>query len=175
MIEIWKDIIGYEGVYQISNLGRIKSLSRTVRNNKSGSVRYIKEQVLSRVNTNSSGYLNICLYKGNKSKHFYIHRLVAEYFVEKIEGKNFVNHKNGIKTDNVFTNLEWCTKQENVIHAIETGLNPNDYSCKRVVDKSTGEEFKSIKIAAIHFKIPPTTLSHRLIGRLKNNTNLEFA
>jgi hypothetical protein len=102
MIEVWKDIKGYEGLYQISNLGNVKSIYR-----------YKKKL---KPYKNKNGYYYVNLYKNNQLKHLYIHRLVAENFISNFEKKSFVNHKNGIKTDNRVFNLEWCTRSENELH-----------------------------------------------------------
>lgn len=100
MEEIWKDIKGYEGLYQVSNLGRVKSLNY----NKTG-----KEKILRPVST-PDGYLKVNLYS-SKCCTKRIHRLVAETFIEIPELE--VNHLNGNKEDNSIENLEWCTHPEN--------------------------------------------------------------
>jgi len=109
--ETWKDVVGYEGIYKISSIGRVKSLY------------YNKETILSLTET-PDGYYRLQLIKDGKYKHFFVHVLVATAFIEndspstKIE----VNHKNGIKTDNAIKNLEWVTPSQNIIHAYDTGL-----------------------------------------------------
>ena len=110
MQEIWKDIKGYEGFYQISNLGRVKSLHyKNVYSN--------KEKVL-RERDNQDGYVSVVL----KGKKHYIHRLVAGAFVENPNQFKEVNHIDGNKRNNNAINLEWCTRSQNIIHAIEIGL-----------------------------------------------------
>lgn len=108
--EIWKDVKGYEGLYQVSNLGRVKSLRRKTWNGKGYFVineKYLKESF------NNSGYKNVGISKNGKSRFYAVHRLVAETFVKNPNNYNVVNHINEIKTDNRPENLEWCTKQYN--------------------------------------------------------------
>ena len=106
--EIWKDIPNYEGMYQVSNLGRVKSL------------KFNKEKVLKPL-PNRRGYCKVILCKGGAQKQKSIHRLVLLAFVGESELE--VNHINGIKTDNSLENLEYCTRRENIRHACDTGLN----------------------------------------------------
>lgn len=110
--EIFKDVIGYEGLYQVSNLGRVKSLS----NNK------LKKEKILKQNVSNCGYKQVCLSKKNKYKTYTIHKLVANNFLSNNDNKRTVNHINCIKTDNRLENLEWCTTSENTKHAYNNGL-----------------------------------------------------
>lgn len=114
MEEVWRDIKDYEGLYQVSNMGRIKSLERK---NK-----YKQNKEIIMKNLFDGNYIFIRLSKNSKKKNCLVHRLVAEAFLEKDYKKEYVNHKNGIKTDNRVENLEWVTASENVIHAIKNKL-----------------------------------------------------
>lgn len=120
-MEIWKDILGYEGYYMISNLGRFKSLDRLV-NTCGGGKRSEKGRII--VSRMFNGYEYCCTSKNNVHKKIKTHRLVAKTFIPNPENKPFVNHINGIKTDNRAENLEWCTAGENIQHAYDTGLMP---------------------------------------------------
>lgn len=122
MEEIWKDIKGYEGLYQVSNLGRVRSLNRVVRHSRGlPYMKTVRGRIMS-IDHLSREYRRINLCVNNVRKSFFIHRLVASSFIENNDGLPEVNHLNGIKTDNRATNLEWCTSSDNSKHAIRIGL-----------------------------------------------------
>lgn len=118
--ETWKDINGYEGYYQISSHGNIRSLDRHVKHSKGGH-RLLKGKEIAKC-INSSGYYKVMLNKKGTTKNEYIHRLVAQAFIENPEDKPETNHKDGNKLNNHISNLEWATIQENAQHAHDTGL-----------------------------------------------------
>lgn len=120
-MEIWRDIDGYAGYYQVSNKGRIRSLDRTIFFS-DGRVRKYAGQILKRNSKTSSGYKQCILKVNGVSKYAYIHRLVAQAFIDNPENKKEVNHINGDKNDNSVENLEWVTASENDYHAVRTGL-----------------------------------------------------
>lgn len=124
-IEIWKDVVGYEGFYQVSNLGRVKSVDRTVPypNSKylnGTGTRKFYGKILTLTN-DGGGYSKVTLRKSGNQVAGKVHRLVAEAFLVKPDGKDYVNHKDGIRTNNNAENLEWCTSQENAQHAASRG------------------------------------------------------
>lgn len=120
IVEIWKPIKDWEFLYEVSNLGRVKSLERKV-SAKNGAKRTVKERILKF--NDSRGYLLVHLSKSqHNTKGYKVHRLVAEAFIPNPQGKPCVNHINGIKTDNRVENLEWVTHLENSRHATDTGL-----------------------------------------------------
>ena len=111
-IEVWKNIKGYEGLYQVSNKGRVKSLERTIID-KTGRKRLRKELIL-KPKTERNGYLRVNLCNGcGKVKRFYVHRLVCEAFHGNPKNKPCVNHIDENKANNTVSNLEWCTYEEN--------------------------------------------------------------
>ena len=108
--EIWKDIKGYEGLYQVSNLGRIKSLTRLI-DHKSTGIVLQKEKI--KKQQKNYGYCNVILCKNSKIKYYKVHRLVAQAFIPNPYNKPFINHKNEIREDNRVENLEWCDSTYN--------------------------------------------------------------
>lgn len=108
--EIWKDIPNYESLYQISNYGRIKSLSKKIKN-KNG-YRITKDKILKNILADD-GYLKTILYKNKKAKMFLVHRLVAQVFIPNINNLPQINHKDENKSNNYIDNLEWCTQKYN--------------------------------------------------------------
>ena len=117
-MEIWKQVDGYEGMYEVSNYGEVKSVSRYTTGNRH---RKLKEKMLKK-HENSFGYWLVALCKNGKAKDFRVHRLVAEAFIPKVFGKPFINHKDGNPKNNNVDNFEWCTQKENIQHAYKTGL-----------------------------------------------------
>ena len=112
MIEEWRPIEGYEGLYEVSNLGRVRSVDRYVIDSL-GHRKFYKGKVLSIVK-NKNGYLLINLYCNEKNKKCLVHRLVAEAFVSNPDNLPEVNHKDEDKTNNRVDNLEWCNRKYNV-------------------------------------------------------------
>ena len=115
-MEIYKDIIGFEGYYQISNLGNVKSLDRVVIR-KDGRKQRLKSKY-TKIRVNWNGYLQVSLNVYGNKKVFLIHRLIAIHFIEKPKGKNIINHKNKNILDNSIENLEWVDYSENRCHGI---------------------------------------------------------
>lgn len=107
--EVWKDVIGYESIYEVSNFGRVKSIKS-------------KKEKLLKGRDDSNGYLKVALYKNKTCIQKKIHRLVALVFIENPYNKKTVNHINGIKSDNRLKNLEWATYSENSKHSFDNNL-----------------------------------------------------
>jgi len=146
-IEVWKDIKGYEGHYQVSDLGRVKSLAR-VKEIRKGIFGNKKENFL-KSTKNRKGYLNLKLCKKTdgvcSEKSVVIHRLVANEFLENPLNKPQVNHKNGIKDDNKVDNLEWATGSENVIHALKNNLKISIKGSEHTNSKLTDKQVLEIR------------------------------
>ena len=135
MVEIWKDIEGYEGLYRISNHGRVWGC---------------KHKKLLKPILHHSGYLHVSLCRNARSKHFNIHRLVALNFIKLVEGKNCVNHIDEDKTNNCVGNLEWCDHKENNNH----GTHNKRMVSSRKTSKAwkSFAESRSIEVIGIHAK-----------------------
>jgi len=148
MAEIWKSIPGYEGYYEASPSGLIRSISRQYVNNR-GATRMVEGRVLSPT-TSRSGYQLVALYKNKKRKDLLVHRLVAETFLNNPTNKKEVNHIDGDKKNNKIGNLEWCTQSENLKHRYRVlGCAPCDGGqSKPVRCIETGEVYASGRAAA---------------------------
>lgn len=118
-MEIWKDVNGFEGYFQISNYGRVKQLEREVWN---GYAWFTKKEKMLKISYRKA-YPSVRFYIDNKVYWKSVHRLIAEAFIPNPHNKSEVNHINGIKTDFNIDNLEWVTRSENQLHAFRTGLN----------------------------------------------------
>lgn len=153
--EIWKDICGFEGLYQVSNLGRVKCLSRAKWNGRA--FHFTNEKIMKPI-PNNDGYLNIGLTKDKLRKHFPIHRLVTEAFIHNPENKPCVDHINTIRNDNRVENLRWVTRKENMnnpltknnISKINSGTNHPMYGRKHSEEtKSKLSEARSIDVVCV--------------------------
>lgn len=124
MLEVWKPVHlpEYCKYYEVSNLGEVRSLDRTIVTSK-GITRKLRGRVLKPA-YNGSGYLFVGLQVDNQLKQLSVHRLVAEVFVSNPDRYSEVNHENGIKDDNRSVNLKWCSKSYNIQHALNSGLKP---------------------------------------------------
>lgn len=120
--EVWKDIIGWEGKYQVSNHGRIKGLKMLVFFGVNNSAKRILPERILKLLINGSKYYYVTLFSEGIKKKKYVHRMVAIHFIPNPNRLPEVNHKDGNKLNNHVNNLEWCTSVDNTIHAIKIGL-----------------------------------------------------
>jgi predicted XRE-type DNA-binding protein len=160
MKEIFKAVKGYEGIYEVSNFGRIKSLAN------SG----LKTEKLLKPGKSKCGYWLIVLCKKTNRTNYRIHRLVALTFIPNPKNKKTVNHINGIKTDNHVSNLEWNTHSENCLHSFRLELQNNsgeknpraklkEKDILEIKDLLNSKKFKQYEIAEL-YKVKPATISH---------------
>lgn len=143
-IEIWKDISGYEGYYQVSNFGRVKRLPRHKASDKRETHNNIRKPKLE-----PSGYLSVNLSKDNKARTYLIHRLVALAFIPNPNNLPQVNHKSEIKTENFVENLEWCDQRYNNCYGTARerqratrANNPNDPLVRKLVGEKNSKSVK---------------------------------
>ena len=172
-IEIWKDIKGYEGIYQVSNLGRIKSL------------KYGKE-VIMKPKPNTHGYIRVSITMHNKKKSIAVHRLVAETFIPNPDNKPCIDHINTNRADNRVENLRWVTYSENSYNPItnkrnsiaNTGAsNPNARKTKCI---TTGKIFETTTAASKYYNVQRENICRcckgvvKSAGKLPDGTKLEW-
>lgn len=138
---MWKEIPGYEGYYAVSDTGEVKSLQRTI-TTKSNQTYTIPERIL-KATPVARGYLQVMFCKDNVKKAFYVHRLVAEAFIENPNNEETVNHKDGNKLNNNANNLEWVSYSENNQHAYDTNLHKKGEGHYKA--KLTEEDVKQIR------------------------------
>lgn len=148
-MEEWRDIEGYEGLYQVSNLGRVRSL------NFNHTIGKVKELSL---RNSKKGYKQVILYKDGKTKSYRVHRLVAEAFIENPNNYEQINHKNEIKSDNTVNNLEWCTNEYNHNYGTRNEKVKKSLS-KKTLCITTGEVFNSMKEASTKYGISNGSIS----------------
>lgn len=155
-VEEWRDIEGYEGLYMISNLGRVKSLVGW-----NGS-KYIDRVKILKPSMTTTGYWKIELSKDKKKKSKKIHRLIAKAFIPNTNNKPQINHIDGNPLNNNIDNLEWTTQKENVDHAIKVGLKKVLYIPKEELERLYVEEKKSAQDISEELDIPTWTIYNRL-------------
>ena len=119
----WRDVKGYEGLYQVSNTGQVRSLDRIVfqRHKDGGQARHIYKGKILKLSLQKNGYLTVDLHTGGNFHRMLVHRLVGEAFLMKPDGKDYINHKDSDTTNNNADNLEWCTQSENIKFAYDNG------------------------------------------------------
>lgn len=149
MIEEWKEIEGYEGLYEVSNLGRVKSL------------KYGKERIL-KAGKDGCGYMLVNLCKEGKMKMFRIHRLVAAAFIPNPQNLPEINHIDENKENNCSDNLEWCDRKYNINHGTR-----NERISKRVLCEETGEIFPSTHEVERKLGFAQTHISDCCLGKYK--------
>lgn len=152
--ERWKDVVGYEGLYQVSDRGRVKSLSRLLNNNRQWQNRILKPAI-----RDKSGHFGVSLCKNGKGKTYCVHQLVLVAFVgfcpDNMEGC----HNNGIKTDNRLSNLRYDTHSNNILDSVKHGTHVDSRGEKHGLSKLTEQQVKEIRKLAISSKYTPKMIA----------------
>lgn len=117
----WRDVSGYEGIYEVSNCGQVRTHKNKTTHSDMHGIRRWKQRVLKQ-KVSKDNTCRVCLYKNKKERTWLVHRLVAKAFIPKVEGKRFINHLDGNRLNNSVENLEWCNHTENNNHAFDNGL-----------------------------------------------------
>lgn len=162
MIELWKDIEGYENLYQVSNLGRVRSLDRLVNNN--GSIELRKGKILKGgMSGRNVNYYYVGLSKEGKVSNKYIHRLVAESFIENPENKPTVDHINRDTSNNTIDNLRWATYKEQTANS----NTKNIQNRKKITIEYRGSviTFTSQTECAKHFNVGKNRINELVRGK----------
>ncbi|MEJ7452809.1 NUMOD4 motif-containing HNH endonuclease [Staphylococcus xylosus] len=168
MTEIWKDVVGYEGIYEVSSFGRIRTHKDKTTYTEQHGVRHWKQRYLKNKTPNGRD-VRVTLWKNGKYKDFLVHRLVGFAFVPMIEDKKCINHIDGNPKNNHVDNLEWCTYKENQNHAFETGLVNTNLKVK-LIQIGTGIQLEFISMARADKWLERAT--GYTSGRLKKDYNI---
>lgn len=174
-MEKWLQIRGFEGRYLISNWGRIFSLPRLVRGRSHNTIWHrIKPGCIISGRKDKDGYIMVDISdKDGRLHKCKVHRLVADAFIPKIDGKDIVNHKNGIKNDNRVENLEWCNNAENLYHAHHSVREDKPYYNQKKIayidpHNNIIMDFNSLTDAAKYFGITKQAIRHRVDNHYKD-------
>jgi hypothetical protein len=157
LLEIWKDVEGYEGSYQISNFGRVKSL--------------IGNEKILNPRKNNFGYCQVALNNHRHRKNYLISRLVATAFINNPDASPYVNHIDSNPSNNHIDNLEWCTQRHNIQHSIKS----KRFIGLRITCIKTGNKYNSASEAGRALKIPERTINYWLHNPSKNKSTLRFS
>ena len=173
--EVWKDVVGYEGFYQVSNLGRVRSVDRLINGRYAGHKTKVKGKILNTF-TSKTGYVRVALHINKKVNKFSVHRLVAQAFIPNQDNKPQVNHKDEKRDNNNVNNLEWVTAKDNSNY----GTRPKKISeikSKPVISVSAGglmRWFKSATEAANTLNVQNKNITKVLYGERRQTGGYNF-
>lgn len=165
-MEVWKEVLGYDQLYEVSNMGRVRT--RFVKGKG-----YTKDYIILNPLDNGNGYLRFNWRSNNKQRTIYLHRLVAELFVDNPRHLTEINHLDENKHNNCANNLEWCTHKENCQYGTRN-IRVAEKTRKKVLCVETGQIFSSMKDAAIYLNVGNTAISNCLNGRSETCCNYHW-
>ena len=184
-MEQWKDIDGYEGIYQCSSYGNIRTLDRFVTRS-TGAIQLYKGQPIKARANKQNGYLQFALNKNGNRKMVYVHIIVAQTFIKHDDECNIVNHIDGNKTNNRIENLEWCNDSENLLHSYQCLNRESSKHGAKKVDifvydtfNDSTEHYKSKSEASMCIGLSPTQIGRYLFtkklwkGRYRISTSIK--
>lgn len=159
MEEIWKDIDGYEGFYQVSNLGRVRSLDRLVTGCGRKGLQKAKGQIM-KLQARKAGHLDVLLKKNGVEERCWVHRLVANAFIPNPTSLPIVNHIDSNPKNNEISNLEWCTQKHNVNHCVKEGrFNP------RTGETSPFNKLKTEEVIEMRERFASSKVTYRQLAK----------
>lgn len=168
--EVWKDIEGFEGLYQVSNMGRVRSLDRKDKNGQFRNGRVLADK------HNNRGYHTVALHRDGNTKYRFVHRLVAETFIPNLDGLPEINHKDEDKTNNTVSNLEWCSRSYNNTYGTRLERVAKALECPIYAITSSGKRryFDSVNEAARVLGLKRQGITNCLHGRRKHHRGFSF-
>lgn len=175
MKEVWKNIPDYEGLYQASNLGRVKGLKRYKQNH--SKLQLVEEKIIKQYVNKYNGYVYVVLCKNGKENNCRVHKLIAKTFIPNPNNKSQINHIDGNKQNNRANNLEWCTCKENIQHAYSNGLIVNKQNIEVYqFDKNNNfiEKYHSLSEASKTTGISIGNISGCINGKRKSANSYIF-
>lgn len=174
--ETWKSIDGYEKLYEVSDLGRVRSCDKIIKRETQGN--FHKDGKIRKPHITPKGYARISLSKDGQQRHYFIHTLVAKAFIPNVEDKTQINHKNGNKLDNRVNNLEWVTPSENLLHAYDTGLRESNVKyvvhCHELDITTFGTERMAKELRKCGYDKASSSAIYSCIAYDKNHTHLDL-
>jgi len=158
----WKDAVGYEGIYEVSSCGQVRSHKDKTTYSERHGVREWKQRTLKQ-KISKDNTCRVSLYKNKKERTWLVHRLVAKAFIPMVEGKEYINHIDGSRLNNSIENLEWCNHTENNNHAFDTGLMTSNNRIVLVcVNENKPHYFRSMAHASEFLGYNSAYLSNKL-------------
>lgn len=172
--EQWRNVRNFEGLYEVSNMGRLRRVAGYVKNGKT-TKKYVECHIkIPYVNNKRNGYIYYMLYKNNKLYTRQIHRLVAEAFIPNPNNLPQVNHIDGNKDNNTVNNLEWCSDIENKRHAWKHGLYTSDHKKQKIKCLENGHIYNSVIECSQELSIDRRSVFRQLKGNLKHVKGYTF-